>query len=126
MLTTTVMTMVRARSLRRRDDVPDRAAALVLVARFTDELLSGALTVLTPTFRSTFGLSVVAVSALEQVLSWVALPVEPVAALLSDVRSRRVLLSFGATAVSLSLLVAGLAQGFAGLLVAFAVYGLGS
>ena len=126
MLTTTVITLVRARSLRRRDDVSDRAAALVLVARFTDELLSGALTVLTPTFRSTFGLSVVAVSALEQVLSWVALPVEPVAALLSDVRSRRVLLSFGATAVALSLLAAGLAQGFGGLLVAFAIYGLGS
>ena len=126
MLTTTVISLVRARSLRRRADVSDRAAALVLVARFTDELLSGALIVLTPTFRSAFGLSVVAVSALEQVLSWVALPVEPVAALLSDVRSRRVLLSFGAAAVALAAIAAGLAQGYAALLVAFALYGLGS
>jgi MFS family permease len=126
LLTTAVITLVRARSLRRRADVSDRAAALVLVGRFTDELLHGAIAVLTPTFRSTFGLSVVAISALDQVLAWVALPVEPVAALLSDVRSRRVLLSCGAAAVALAVVAAGLAQGFPALLVAFALYGLGS
>lgn len=126
MLASRLLDVMRTRSLRRSPDVPDRVAALVFVARFVDELLSGALTVLVPTFRRAFGLSVLAAAALEQVLAWVALVVEPPAALLSDLGSRRALLALGATAVGVATLVAGLAPGPPALVVAFAVYGIGS
>ena len=81
---------------------------------------------LAPTFRRTFGLSLVAVTLLQQVLAWVALVVEPPASMLIDVRSRRVLLSVGAALIGLSMVVIGAAPGYDGLLIGFALYGLGS
>lgn len=110
----------------RSDAVSDRALALSFSGRFVDEVLSGSWTALSPTFRSHFGLSLVQVGLLDQVLNWVALIVEPPASLLIDVRSRRVLLAFGATCVGLSTLLMGLSPTYAALLSAFAIYGLGS
>lgn len=81
---------------------------------------------LTPTFRRVFGLSLVQIGLLDQVLTWVALVVEPVAGVLIDLRSRRLLMGFGAAAVGVSLLVMASAPGFAVLLVGFALYGVGS
>jgi MFS family permease len=106
--------------------VSDRAVALVFVARFADEVLSGAWTVLSPTFRVVFRLSLVQVGFLSQVLEWVALAVEPVAALQIDLRSRRPIMAIGAFALATSVLVMGLAPSFLVLGLGFAVYGLGS
>ena len=106
--------------------VSDRALGLSFSGRFVDEVLSGTWSALTPTFRHHFGLSLVQVGLLDQVLSWVALVVEPPASLLIDARSRRVLLTFGATCVGLSTLLMGLAPSYAAMLAAFAIYGLGS
>ena len=105
--------------------VSDRALGLSFSGRFVDEVLSGTWSVLMPTFRSHFGLSLVQVGLLDQVLSWVALVIEPPASLLIDVRSRRVLLTFGAICVGLSTLLMGLSPSYAALVAAFAVYGLG-
>lgn len=110
----------------RSQAVSDRALGLSFSGRFVDEVLSGTWSALSPTFRSHFGLSLLQVGLLDQVLNWVALAVEPPASLLIDVRSRRVLLSVGATCVGLSTLLMGLAPTYAALLSAFAIYGLGS
>lgn len=118
--------LVRLPRQGRSPAVSDRALGLSFSGRFVDEVLSGAWSVLTPTFRRHFGLSLVQVGLLDQVLSWVALAIEPPASLLIDVRSRRVLLAFGATCVGLSTLLMGLAPSYAALLAAFAIYGLGS
>ena len=118
--------MARVPGLERRDDVSDRAVALAFLGRFTDELLSGTYAVLAPTFRRVFGLSLVAVALLDQVLFWVALVVEPPASLLIDVRSRRVLLATGAFFAGAALTVMGVAPGYEVLLVGFALYGVGS
>ncbi|MGH2687128.1 MAG: MFS transporter [Actinomycetota bacterium] len=103
-----------------------RAVALAFLGRFTDELLSGSYAVLAPTFRRVFGLSLVAVTLLNQVLFWVALVVEPPASMLIDLRSRRVLLTTGALFAGLALVVMGMAPGYEVLLVGFALYGIGS
>ena len=81
---------------------------------------------LTPTFRRVFGLSLVQIGLLDQVLTWVALVVEPVNGVLIDLRSRRLLMGFGAAAVGASLLVMAGAPGYSVLLVGFALYGVGS
>jgi MFS family permease len=109
-----------------RADVPERAISLAFTARFVDEILSSAWDVLTPTFRRVFGLSLVQIGLLDQVLTWVALVVEPIAGTLIDLRSRRLLMGFGAAAVGTSLLVMAGAPSFAVLLVGFALYGVGS
>lgn len=106
--------------------ITDRAVLLSFTARFTDELLSGAWTVLGPTFRRAFGLSLVQLGLLSQVLAWVALGVEPFSATMIDVASRRRLMGFGSAAIGLSLLVMGGAPSYGWLVVGFAVYGLGS
>lgn len=110
----------------RAPEVSDRALALSFSGRFVDEVLSETARVLMPTFRRHFGLSLVQVGLLEQVLDWVALLVEPPASLLIDVRSRRVLLTVGATCLGLSVLLMGVAPTYAALLTAFAIYGIGS
>jgi len=120
---------VRWTRLRRIGDaapLSDRGLFVVFTARFTDELLSGAWTVLTPTFRAALGLSLLGVGLLTQVLSWVALVIEPVTAGLIDISSRRRLIALGATALAASLLVMGAARSLGLLLVGFALYGLGS
>jgi MFS family permease len=104
----------------------DRAVVVALAARFVDEILAGAFTVLAPTFRRRFRLSLVEVSVLDQVLAWVALVVEPPAAALIDLRSRRTLMTFGATVIGLSALGMGVAPSYAVLLAAFGLYGVGS
>lgn len=118
--------LVRLPTEGRSPAVSDRALGLSFTGRFVDEVLSGTWSALTPTFRNHFGLSLVQVGLLDQVLSWVALVVEPPASLLIDARSRRVLLTFGATCVGLSTLLMGLAPSYAAMLAAFAIYGLGS
>jgi len=118
--------LVRLPRAGRSPAVSDRALGLSFSGRFVDELLSGAWQALTPTFRRHFGLSLVQVGLLDQVLGWVALAVEPPASLLIDARSRRVLLTFGAACVGISTLLIGLAPSYAALLAAFAVYGLGA
>ncbi|HEX7168627.1 MAG TPA: MFS transporter [Acidimicrobiales bacterium] len=126
MIASRFVRLTRLDRLDRRAGVSDRAVALAFSARFFDEVLSGAWTVLAPTFRRAFGLSLVQVGLLTQVLEWVALVVEPPAAALIDLRSRRVLLSVGAVAVGISMLVMGAAHTYAVLLLGFGVYGLGS
>ena len=126
MLAHRLIQFARLDRLERRPDVRDSAVALAFTARFVDEVLSGAWSVLTPTFRRVFGLSVVQIGLLSQVLDWVALVVEPVASSLIDLRSRRTLLSLGSSAVALSVLLMGAAPGYLALLAAFAIYGIGS
>lgn len=126
MLSKRLLDATRVTRLERRAGVSDSAVALTLVARFTDELLSGILYVLAPTFRRVFGLDLVAVSLLDQVLFWVALVIEPPAALMIDVRPRRFLLAWGALWISIALLLVGVAPTYAVLLAGFAAYGLGS
>ncbi|MGH9276940.1 MAG: MFS transporter [Acidimicrobiales bacterium] len=99
---------------------------LAFAARFTDEVLYGAVDVLLPTFRRVFGLSLVQLGFLAQVLEWVALAIEPPTAALVDLRSRRRLMSFGALAMAAAMLTAAGATGYGVLLAAFALYGLGS
>ncbi|MDX1663822.1 MAG: MFS transporter [Candidatus Promineifilaceae bacterium] len=112
--------------LARRPELAPRAFVLALGGRFTDELLSGLFDVLMPTFRLLFGLSYVEVSLLTQSLSYVALVAEPINGLLIDLVRRRRLLAWGAAMLALSMLLMGLASGFAILLLGFVVYGLGS
>jgi MFS family permease len=118
--------LARVHTMDRRADVSDRAVAVGLAGRFADELAAGLFEVLSPTLRRTFGLSLAAVTLLYQVLSWVALVVEPPAALLIDVRSRRVLMSLGAACIGIAVVLMGAAVGFGMLVAGFAVYGLGS
>lgn len=79
-----------------------------------------------PTLLRVFGLDLVGLAFLNQLLFWVALVVEPVASLLVDVRSRRVLLVWGSAAVAGSLLLMGGAVSYGLLLAGFVVYGMGS
>ena len=118
--------LCRLDRLARRDGVDDRAVTASFTARFVDELLSGAWTVLVPTFRRVFGLSLVQVGLLLQVLAWVALVVEPVAASSIDHAPRRRLIAGGAALVTASVLLMASAPSFVVLLVAFALYGVGS
>ena len=118
--------IARLDRLERRDGVSDRAVALVFVARFADEVLAGAWTVLTPTFRAVFRLSLVQVGFLSQIVSWVALVVEPIAAAQIDLRERRSIMAMGGFAVAGSVLVMGIAPSYAVLACGFAIYGLGS
>ncbi|MGI8794294.1 MAG: hypothetical protein ACR2H3_14155 [Acidimicrobiales bacterium] len=103
-----------------------RSSALALSARFTDELGSGVFGVLSPTLLRVFGLDLVGLALLNQVLFWVALVVEPIVSLLIDIRSRRGLLVWGSGFVAFALLLMGGATGYALLLVGFAAYGVGS
>lgn len=126
MLSSPFVRISRLRALSPEVPISDRGLAVVFTARFTDEALSGAWTVLTPTFRSGFGLSLFQVGLLTQVLSWVALVVEPVSASLIDWSSRRRLIVWGSAALAVSVLAMAAARSDAWLLVAFALYGLGS
>jgi MFS family permease len=114
------------KSIPREPGVAGRAVLLGLGGRFTDELPSGLFDVLMPAFRATLGLSYMQVSLLPLALNYVAVVVEPVAALLIDLWSRRWLMAWGAFFTALSILLMGLAPTFLLLLVAFALYGLGS
>ncbi len=118
--------LTRLDRLDRGEGVSDRAVALGFVARFTDEVLSGAWTVLAPTLRAVFRLSLVQVGFLSQVLNWVALAVEPVAAVHIDLRGRRLFMSGGALALAASAVVMGVAPSYAILALGFALYGVGS
>jgi len=82
--------------------------------------------VLTPTFRRVFGLSLFQVGLLLQVLEWVALVVEPVAASTIDHSPRRRLMAGGAALVTASVATMAAAPTYAVLLLGFAVYGIGS
>lgn len=126
MLAFRLVRLARLDRLRSETTITDRALALTFAARFTDEVTSGAWGVLTPAFRSSFGLSLLQVGLLTQVLTWVALAVEPVAAGLIDVASRRRLMAFGAGALALSMLVMAVSPSYAVLLVAVGLTGVGS
>jgi MFS family permease len=106
--------------------VTDRAVGLVFTARFVDEVLSGAWVVLAPTFRAVFRLSLVQLGLLSQVCNWVALGVEPLSSAQIDLRPRRWLMLAGAVALAASVTLMGVAPGYGVLVVAFAVYGIGS
>jgi MFS family permease len=116
----------RLRALNSAAPITDRGLTVVFTARFTDEALAEAWTVLTPTFRAGLGLSLFQVGLLTQVLSWVALVIEPVSASLIDWTSRRRLIVWGSAMLTVSMTAMGLARSDGWLLVAFAVYGLGS
>ena len=126
MLSRSFVRTARLDRLARRDDVDDRAVATAFTARFVDELLSGAWTVLAPTFRRAFGLSLFQVGLLFQVVEWVALVVEPVAASTIDHSPRRRLIAGGAALITASVAVMAAAPTYAVLLLGFAVYGIGS
>jgi MFS family permease len=114
------------RSLRRTEELDDRATVLALFARFTDEVASGLLLVLMPTFRARLGLSVVQVGWLLQVLFSTAAVVEPMAGAAIDVFRRRPLLVWGAAGWAASLLLAAGAPTFGWMLAAFALVGVAS
>jgi len=118
--------VTRLDRLPRRDGVSDRAVALVFVGRFVDEVLSGAWTVLAPTLRAVFRLSLIQIGILSQILGWVALVVEPVAAFQVDLRERRPIMAGGALALAASVFLMGVSPGYGILALAFALYGVGS
>jgi MFS family permease len=118
--------LARLDRLQRGEGISDRAVALVFVARFTDEVLSGAWTVLAPTFRLVFRLSLVQIGFLSQLLNWVALVVEPIAAVHIDLRERRSIMALGALGLAGSVLVMGVAPSYLVLALGFALFGLGS
>lgn len=126
MLTSRLVGLIRLRRLDPDPAVVERAIGLAFTARFVDELTSGAWLVLAPVFRRAFGLSLVQVGLLAQVLNWVALVVEPVTASLIDVASRRRLMAFGATAIAASMLVCGTSLSYGALLAGAAIFGMGS
>ncbi len=126
MFSSRLIRFARLDRLRRGDGILDRAVALVFMARFTDEVLSGAWSVLAPTFRIVFRLSLVQIGFLSQILNWVALVVEPVSAVHIDTRARRSTLALGAAALAASMIVIGVAPGYAALALGFALFGLGS
>ncbi len=126
MLSSRFLRLARLDRLQPREGVAERAIALAFTARFTDEVLSGAWTVLTPTFRRVFRLSLVQIGLLSQVLEWVAVGVEPVTATMIDFHSRRRLLFLGATVLTVSMLTMASARSYGWLLLGFAAYGLGS
>jgi MFS family permease len=113
-------------SLRRVGEVDDRGTVLALFARLTDELASGLLVVLMPTFRTRLGLPVVQVGWLWQVLFSTAAVVEPIAGAAIDVVRRRPLLVWGALGWGAALLLAAGAPSFGWLLAAFALVGAAS
>jgi MFS family permease len=82
--------------------------------------------VLTPTFRRVFGLGLFQVGLLVQVLEWVALVVEPLAASSIDHSPRRRLIAGGAVVLTVSMVAMAAAPGYWALLLAFALYGVGS
>lgn len=110
----------------RSPGVPPRAARLAFLGRFADEFLFGATDVLMPTIRAAFGLTYAQVGLLHLALQYVAGLVEPLSALLIDVWARRWLLAWGAAGIGLSTVMVGVAPTFVVLVLAFAVYGLGS
>lgn len=114
------------RSLARSEDLDDRATVLAMFARFTDEVGSGLLLVLTPTFQTRLRLSVVQVGWLLQALFSTAALVEAVAGAAIDVFRRRPLLVWGATGWAAALLLAAGATSFGWLLAAFALVGVAS
>jgi MFS family permease len=122
----TVVRLFRLDRLGRRKGVDDRGVAVSFTGRFVDELLSGAWTILTPTFRRVFGLSLWQVGLLLQVLEWVALAVEPVAASTIDHSSRRRLIAGGSALVTAAVLLMAAAPTYLVLLAGFALYGVGS
>jgi MFS transporter, FSR family, fosmidomycin resistance protein len=117
---------LRLGSLGRQDGLDDRATVLTLFARFTDELASGLLVVLMPTFQTRLGLSVTQIGWLWQVLFSVAAVVEPIAGAAIDLIRRRPLLVWGALGWGAALLLAAGAPSFGWLLAAFALIGLAS
>lgn len=126
MISRALVRSARLDRLSRREGVSDRAVAVAFTARFVDEVLSGAWDVLSPTFRRVFDLSLVRLGLLFQVVDWVALVVEPLAASTIDHASRRRLLVFGGAFVATSVALMGLAPSYVVLLFAFALYGVGS
>ena len=126
MLSSLFVRVGRLRRLNSVAPISDRGLAVVFTARFTDEALAGAWSVLTPTFRTGLGLSLFQVGLLTQVLSWVALLVEPVTASLIDWSSLRRLIVWGSGALAVAMLAMGLARSDGWLLTAFALYGVGS
>lgn len=111
------------RGFARRDDLDDRATVLTLVARFTDELGSGLLVVLTPTLRARLGLSVTGVGWSLQALATAGAVVSPPAAAAIDLVPRRPLLVFGAAGWAVALGLAATAPNGVWLIVAFALAG---
>lgn len=126
MLASRFIRLVRLDRLEPDPAVTERAIGLAFTARFVDEVTSGAWLVLSPVFRRAFGLTLVQVGLLSQVLAWVALVVEPVTASLIDVASRRRLMAFGASAIAGSMLVTGTSPSYVILLLGAALFGLGS
>jgi MFS family permease len=121
-----VVRLTRLDRLERRANVDDRAVVSAFTARFLDELLSGMWTVLAPTFRRVFGLSLIEVGLLFQVVEWTALAVEPLAASTIDHSSRRRLVGLGAAAITAATAVMAAAPSYSVLLLGFAAYALGS
>lgn len=121
-----IVRLTRLDRLERREGVDDRAVVSAFTARLLDELLSGMWTVLAPTFRRVFGLSLIELGLLFQAVEWTALAVEPLAASTIDHSSRRRLVGFGAAAITAATAVMAVAPSYAVLLVGFAGYALGS
>ncbi|MTV26716.1 MFS transporter [Nitriliruptoraceae bacterium ZYF776] len=115
--------LLRLRTLARQDHLNDRATVLTLFARFTDELCSGLLVVLTPTLRSRIGLSVPQVGWCFQALASAGALTEPLAAVAVDVTSRRPLLVAGAAGWGAALLLTAGATSFGWVLAGFALAG---
>jgi MFS family permease len=118
--------IIKFDSLPRAKNVTDRLVAVLLSARFMDEVLSGLPEVLMPTMRAHFGLSYTQISLLSLALNYVAAIIEPINGLLIDLWKRPWLMAWGAAGIGLATMVMGAAPTFAILLLGFALYGLAS
>ncbi len=118
--------IIKFDSLPRAKNVTDRLVAVLLSARFMDEILSGLPEVLMPTMRSHFGLSYTQISLLGLALNYVAAIIEPINGLLIDLWKRPWLMAWGAAGIGLATMVMGVAPTFLILLLGFAIYGLAS
>lgn len=114
---------LRLHAIPRATELDDRATVLILFARFIDELCSGLLVVLMPTFRRRLGLTVEQVGWCFQVMFSVGAIVEPVTSAAIDLRRRRPLVVVGAAGWAAALLLAAGAPSFGWLVAAFAVAG---
>ncbi|MDP6607323.1 MAG: MFS transporter [Dehalococcoidia bacterium] len=122
----TVRRTWRPKSIPRAQGVSDRVVGLALAGRFTDELLGGLPDVLMPTIQRSLGLRFTQVGLLALALNYVAVVVESISGLLTDVWERRWLLAWGATVLGGAVIVMGAARAFPVLLLGFALYGLAS
>ncbi len=113
-------------SIPRAEGVTDQQAALSFGGRFFDELLGSLPDLFMPVIQRQLGLSLTQVSALPQLLFYVAAFVEPITASLADIWRRHRLMAWGAAGMAVALILLGVAPAFWALALAYILFGVTS